>query len=246
MDNHNSATAIQGRGLEQGQEGERQYSKTNAYTQRASFEQVLTIILFVVITALFSTFVTSAAVAIGSEILWTLVGLTYALLLLICYDYCFLTCSDPVDDLILKIKREHQEGDLLFCRDCNSQVHSKSHHCRKCNRCSEHFDHHCKYLNNCIGGKNYQPFLRMLLSVTAYCLAIIGESAWVFVADSQDPQLSILSRWGALATLIITAIALVAVDSLLCFHFYLIFWLKSTTLEYIRSLPDSEEERRPG
>ena len=79
----------------------------------------------------------------------------------------------------------------------------------------------------------------MLLTVTAYCLAIIGAAAWVFVVDSQRADISILSRWGALVTLILAAIAVIAVDSLLCFHFYLIFYLKSTTLEYIRNQPDS-------
>ena len=70
----------------------------------------------------------------------------------------------------------------------------------------------------------------MLLAVTAYCLSIIGAAAWVFVVDSQRTDVSIISKWGAIATLILAVIALFAVDSLLCFHFYLIFYLKTTTL----------------
>lgn len=108
----------------------------------------------------------------------------------------------------------------------------------------QEFDHHCKYLNNCIGGKNYHEFLRMLLSVTAYCLAIIGTGVWVVVAGN-DPTLAILSRWGALATLCLAGVTMVAVDSLLCFHFYLVFHLKTTTLNYIMNRPDSEDEKNP-
>ena len=79
----------------------------------------------------------------------------------------------------------------------------------------------------------------MLLAVTSYCIAIIGAGIWVFIFDSNNPQISILSKWGVLVTIILAAIALIAVDSLLCFHFYLIFCLKMTTLEYIRNQPDS-------
>ena len=84
----------------------------------------------------------------------------------------------------------------------------------------------------------------MLITVTVYCLTIIGEGAWVFVVANNDPQLSIISKWGTIATIALTTVAVIAVDSLLCFHFYLIFYLKTTTLGYIRSLPDSTEEER--
>lgn len=77
------------------------YKTTNACSQRASVEQVLTIAIFVIITGLHGAFITSAAVEIQSEILWTLVGFTYAILGLIIYDYLFLSCSDPVDDMLL-------------------------------------------------------------------------------------------------------------------------------------------------
>ena len=70
----------------------------------------------------------------------------------------------------------------------------------------------------------------MLITVTIFCLSIIGEAVWVFVAANNDSSLNILSKWGAIATLALTTIALFAVDSLLFFHFYLIFCLKTTTL----------------
>lgn len=99
-------------------------------------------------------------------------------------------------------------------------------------------------MNNCIGGKNYHQFLRMLITVTAYCLSIIGEGVWAFVRAYQDSQFNqdIISRWGVLAVFSLAVIALLLVDSLLCFHLYLVFWLKTTTLNYIMNQSDSEEQ----
>jgi hypothetical protein len=71
--------------------------------------------------------------------------------------------------------------------ECKMSVHRASYHCNTCNRCVEYFDHHCRYLNNCIGGKNYMQFLRLLITVTIFCLDIIGQGVWIFVATFNDP-----------------------------------------------------------
>jgi hypothetical protein len=56
----------------------------------------------------------------------------------------------------------------------------------------------------------------------------MGEGIWIIIAAQQNITYSgsIVSQWGALATIILAFIAMIAIDSLLCFHFYLIFWLK--------------------
>jgi nitrogen fixation/metabolism regulation signal transduction histidine kinase len=97
------------------------------------------------------------------------------------------------------------------------------------------FDHHCKYLNNCIGGKNYHSFFRMLVMVTAFCIVIIGSALWIFVFAQNDGSFNsrILSKWGVLATLIYTIVMMISVDTLLCFHLYLVLKLKKTTLEFL-------------
>jgi len=112
------------------------------------------------------------------------------------------------------------------------KVHVKSYHCQTCNRCASQFDHHCKYLNNCIGGKNYSQFIRLLMNVTFFCVSIICSGVWVFVAAQLDDSYksSIVSQWGTLATFALTLVAMAAVDSLLFFHCYLVFFLKMTTL----------------
>lgn len=67
-------------------------------------------LLFLVLAASHSVFITTSAVHLDSSIFWALVGVTYALMLLIAYDYAFLTCSDPVDDLILKVEKNYKFG----------------------------------------------------------------------------------------------------------------------------------------
>ncbi len=63
------------------------------------------------------------------------------------------------------------------------------------------------------------------MTITFFCLTIIFEGIWVFLVAhiDEDYKEKIVSHWGALATLILALVLLVAVDSLLFFHCYLIF-----------------------
>lgn len=80
----------------------------NAYTQEASIEQILTIVLFVIEVAMHNIFVTSAISQQDSSILWIMLAVTYILLIVIMGDYFYLTCSDPVDDLVLGIDKGYK------------------------------------------------------------------------------------------------------------------------------------------
>lgn len=196
----------------------------------------MTVLLYLIVLILHSVFVTSAIANHNSPILWILLALTYIFLVLTFLDYFYLTCTDPADNLLLGIKKPNMGDDeLKICTECGIYVHKSSYHCHSCDRCSEKFDHHCKYLNNCIGGKNYHSFIRLLCTVTLYCLTIIGEGIWVFVLASNNPDYDgkIISRWGVLTTIIFTFIMMFTVDTLLCFHLYLIFFLKKSTLQYL-------------
>jgi hypothetical protein len=156
--------------------------KVNAYTQETSIEQILTIALFLVEVAMHNIFVTSAIAQQDSSVLWIMLAATYVLLAVIIGDYIYLTCTDPVDDLLLGIGKGYKLSETKYCKEgCYTLVHKSSYHCHSCDRCSEKFDHHCKYLNNCIGGKNYHSFFRLLVMVTGFCLVIIGSAIWIFV-----------------------------------------------------------------
>lgn len=99
----------------------------------------------------------------------------------------------------------------------------------------EQFDHHCKYLNNCIGGQNYQAFIRLLLILTFFSLTLLAEALWTFLLATSDPELSekVPSRWGMLASLIVTLLNMIAVDSLLCFHCYIVLYLETSTVDFL-------------
>lgn len=78
---------------------------TNAYSNSYSFEQIVTVLVFLVILVMHSVFIVSSMGVLNEPILWILLSITYLLLFVILYDYCVLTCSDPVDDMVLGIKK---------------------------------------------------------------------------------------------------------------------------------------------
>lgn len=78
------------------------YLKTNAYTMRPSFEQILTIILMLILILLHSIFNVKAIIAINHSILWTMFGFHYAILLMIIFVYVVITVKDPVDEYLLE------------------------------------------------------------------------------------------------------------------------------------------------
>ncbi len=195
----------------------------------------MAVLFFLIILVLHSIFIVPPIVAvIKHAVLIFLLSLHYAFILLIGYDYIYLTCKDPVDPLVNKsaeIDRQLPE-EIKKCIICNCSVFLKSYHCMRCNRCTLNFDHHCKYLNNCVGGRNYEQFLRILLVLTVYFLNVIAQGIWVFVVTytSEELQNYMISRWPVLVVMIFIIVILLGVESLLIYHFYLTLVRKMTTL----------------
>jgi hypothetical protein len=52
---------------------------------------------------MYNVFITSSIARQDSPILWMILAVTYILFAIIAADYLYLTCSDPVDDLLLGI-----------------------------------------------------------------------------------------------------------------------------------------------
>ena len=149
-------------------------------------QQVITILIFIAQLALHSVFVVPGIFDVNDklqkDILIIILAFFYALLLLICYDYLWISCHDPADRILFYPDR--MQGYALEELDDCSQCGKKqitSYHCNRCGRCTEDFDHHCKFLNSCIGGLNYENFLRLLLTNIIYNLVCIGQGAWIFV-----------------------------------------------------------------
>jgi hypothetical protein len=62
---------------------------------------VLTLILFIAQLTLHSVFIVPVLDDIGHAVLWVLLSFHYVLLLVMAYDYLYLTVTDPVDPLVL-------------------------------------------------------------------------------------------------------------------------------------------------
>lgn len=236
------------------------YRKTNSYSQRPSFEQLLTLFLFALHLALHSIFVVAPILVIASPILFVGWALFYLTLLGMCVDYCLITCGDPVDQAIVDegdlaycryrnremqmrnetdLGREGKERDnpyrTRFCEECRHAVKMSSYHCWRCGRCVEGMDHHCKYLNNCIGARNYVYFFRLLVTTTLYLLLGVGHATWVFVESfsSEEVGRACISRWAVLSLMVYSVVLVLAVDSLLCFHVYISCGRGMTTIQYL-------------
>jgi hypothetical protein len=76
------------------------YEKVNAYTQKPVFEQILTLFIFIMQLVGQSVFIVPLLPGISSSILWIMLGFHYATLIMIGYDYVYLTTKDPVDRMI--------------------------------------------------------------------------------------------------------------------------------------------------
>lgn len=80
---------------------------TNAYTTPFSCEQIATFLIFLTQLILYCVFVVPTLDDIRQAILWVLLSFTFGLLLVIAYDYIFLTVTDPVDRLVTNEELVH-------------------------------------------------------------------------------------------------------------------------------------------
>lgn len=73
-------------------------------------------------------------------------------------------------------------GELRFCKKCQSRKPDRAHHCSSCRRCVLKMDHHCPWLATCIGLHNHKAFLLFLTYTTIFALyAFVVSGSWVWV-----------------------------------------------------------------
>ncbi|KAF2278755.1 zf-DHHC-domain-containing protein [Westerdykella ornata] len=72
-------------------------------------------------------------------------------------------------------------GDIRFCKKCQTKKPDRAHHCSTCKRCVLKMDHHCPWLATCVGLRNYKAFLLFLIYVSLFCWVAFATSAiWVW------------------------------------------------------------------
>ena len=113
----------------------------------------------------------------------------------------------------------------FYCNVCKTHVLECTKHCQACNRCVAKFDHHCPWLNNCIGGSNYNPFFKMLSTVTLIIAVQLTVAMLTLgytnnfrpFSESDRPQIWII----AVTNLCVNAPVILGLLKLLIFHLYI-------------------------
>ena len=77
------------------------YSSKNACTQKPSALSIVTFLLYLVQLVLHSVYIVPGVVKIDHPILWVFLGVHYACLMFVIYDYVWIMAHDPVDRLVL-------------------------------------------------------------------------------------------------------------------------------------------------
>ncbi|KAK8154668.1 DHHC palmitoyltransferase-domain-containing protein [Phyllosticta citrichinensis] len=78
-------------------------------------------------------------------------------------------------------------GELRYCKKCQTKKPDRAHHCSTCGRCVLKMDHHCPWLATCVGLRNYKPFLLFLVYLSLFCWACFANSGgWCWNQFTND------------------------------------------------------------
>eukprot|EP00927_Polykrikos_kofoidii_P065400 TRINITY_DN61155_c0_g1_i1.p1 TRINITY_DN61155_c0_g1~~TRINITY_DN61155_c0_g1_i1.p1 ORF type:complete len:455 (-),score=38.54 TRINITY_DN61155_c0_g1_i1:143-1507(-) len=153
--------------------------------------------------------------------------------------------ADSADPICPLTDNLHLRG-FRWCTTCKTVRPPRASHCRDCDNCILTHDHHCPFVNNCIGQRNY-PFFAMFLISTA-CLGLAVVSGFVMWLSAQDTGSNEQIHNVVLYSLLFaigapTAVLLIGVLGLSCFHVWLAFQGR-TTREALRGQSAAASNRK--
>lgn len=136
------------------------------------------------------------------------------------------------------------------CLECVRERPRRSYHCEVCRTCIEHYDHHCTWINNCVGKQNigrFLLFLLLLLAALAFSGTISALSFYVILTHQPQYVSSFLSpreHHPIHSPLWCAQLALLAVNTVICFFFFPVFVLFCIQLKNILTNQTSYERLR--
>ena len=173
------------------------YKMVNGCKRQIECQQLFWVFGEIVILILYSAFVVPPIVQWNNVALIIFMTVFYVLLVPILYDYCRLTCTDPVDPNILSQQSYGSSQQVKNCSICKLEVKRTTEHCLNCQRCTDKMDHHSQLINNCISLNNISNYIRLNI---CFCLSVaimLAESTAIFMYSFSDSELNsyIANKW---------------------------------------------------
>eukprot|EP01103_Thecamoeba_quadrilineata_P002212 TRINITY_DN12204_c0_g1_i1.p1 TRINITY_DN12204_c0_g1~~TRINITY_DN12204_c0_g1_i1.p1 ORF type:complete len:295 (-),score=1.22 TRINITY_DN12204_c0_g1_i1:162-1046(-) len=228
--------------------------------QRGQF--YATLVLFLLPTALFFTFVAPYLCIHVSFVALVILAIIFTVLAFInlmvsAYRDPGVIPKNPTDS---QTKHRNQKHVMIngtkvqkrYCVTCRIYRPPRAIHCSTCDNCVERFDHHCAWIGNCVGSRNYHTFF-MFVAFVVSALIVVEVSCILHITfvlvdyvdkygagEGLGKALSVPPPDNIIISFILAVYAVIGIcpiGFLLCFHILLVS-RNITTNEYLKNLYD--------
>ncbi|KAK8209804.1 DHHC palmitoyltransferase-domain-containing protein [Phyllosticta capitalensis] len=113
-------------------------------------------------------------------------------------------------------------GELRYCKKCQTKKPDRAHHCSTCKRCVLKMDHHCPWLAACVGMRNYKPFLLFLVYLSLFCWACFANSGgWCWNQFTNDDYMDSFLPINYIILAVIAGIVGLVITGFTAWHIHL-------------------------